>query len=25
VRYAAEGAAIPTLADDCLWPSAWCV
>ena len=25
VRYAAEGATIPTLADDCLWPSAWCV
>jgi hypothetical protein len=25
VRYAAEGAAIPALADDCLWPSAWCV
>ena len=25
VRYAVEGAEIPTLADDCLWPSAWCV
>lgn len=25
VRYSADGAAIPALADDCLWPSAWCV
>ena len=25
VRYAADGAPIPALADDCLWPSTWCV
>ncbi len=25
VRYAAEGDAVPVLADDCLWQSAWCV